>query len=244
MTSIGHGNDASLAGFMAGWDKRFQENEQLPVSVAVIALTNWGERPVPSAHLAEALGLSVSEVEARAQGHCTIGTPVADPEDTLFRVEDGLITFKVHFDPERPTRRRLRIGGRRVRTTVGCAPDVFLYAPLLRPSVQVEESCPVTGTPMRLVFTPSGVESADPAGVVVPIPPPKEFDLIGLERMTPDEADASCCAQSPFYSSAKAAQGWLAAHPGGRVFPVREAWDLSFHRVWRDRMSALLNLGD
>jgi hypothetical protein len=29
MTSIEHDNDASLAGFLAGWDKRLQENEQL-----------------------------------------------------------------------------------------------------------------------------------------------------------------------------------------------------------------------
>jgi len=30
----------------------------------------------------------------------------------------------------------------------------------------------------------------------------------------------------------------------GRVFPVREAWDLSFRRVRRDRMPALPNLGN
>jgi hypothetical protein len=77
---------------------------------------------------------------------------------------------------------------------------------------------------------------------VVPIPPPQEFDR--LERIPPTEVDATMCAQCPFYSSAEAAQGWLATHPGGRVFPVREAWDLSFHRVWRDRMSALLNRGN
>lgn len=93
---------------------------------------------------------------------------------------------------------------------------------------------------MRLVFTPSRVESVDPAGAVVPILPPQEFDR--LEGMLDRDPDANMCAQCPFYSSAEAAQGWLAAHPGGRVFPVREAWDLSFHRVWRDRMSALLNL--
>jgi hypothetical protein len=34
----------------------------------------------------------------------------------------------------------------------------------------------------------------------------------------------------------------VANFPGGRVFPVREAWDLSVIREWRDRMSALLNL--
>ena len=123
----------------------------------------------------------------------------------------------------------------------GCAPDIFLYArwsarpfrwrkPARRPA------------PIRIVFTPSGVESVDPAGAVVPILPPREFDR--LAGMTVEDIDASMCAQCPFYSSAEAAQGWLDAHPGGRVFPVRQAWELSFHRAWRDRMSALLNLGN
>ncbi|HEX9526886.1 MAG TPA: organomercurial lyase [Streptosporangiaceae bacterium] len=211
--------------------------EPLTFGYAVIGLTNFGERPVRSVRLAEVLGRPVSEAEARAQGHCTTATRA---EDGLTRVEDGLITF---INPERAQsapRRQLQIGDRRFGMS-GCAPDIFLYAPLVRPSLHVEETCPATGTPMRLVFTPSRVESVDPGGAVVPILPPQAFDR--LEGMSPEEADACMCAQCPFYSSAKAAQRWLAAHPGGRVFPVREAWDLSFHRAWRDRMSALLNLG-
>jgi hypothetical protein len=93
------------------------------------------------------------------------------------------------------------------------------------------------------VFTPTGVESADPAGAVLPVFPPQEFDRIGPERMTPAEVDATFCAHAPCYSSSQAAQGWLAAHRGGRIFPVRQAWELSFHREWRDRMSALLGPG-
>ena len=49
------------------------------------------------------------------------------------RVEDGLITV----NPERARaapRRQLQIGERRFGVT-GCAPDVFLYAPLVRPSL-------------------------------------------------------------------------------------------------------------
>ena len=202
-----------------------------------MGLTNFGERPVPSTRLAEVLDLPASEAEARAQGHCTSGARV---EGGLIGVEDGLITFNPERAKSAP-RRQLQIGDRRVGMT-GCAPDIFLYAPLVRPSLQVEETCPATGTPIRIVFTPSGVESVDPAGAVVPILPPREFDR--LAGMTVEDIDASMCAQCPFYSSAEAAQGWLDAHPGGRVFPVRQAWELSFHRAWRDRMSALLNLGN
>jgi alkylmercury lyase len=151
MTSPEHDNDASLAGFLAGWDKRLLENEQLPVGVAVLAVTNFGERPVASTYLAEVLGLPVSETEARAQGHCTTGTRI---EDGLIRVQDGLITYMNPESAKSAPRRQLQIGDRRVGMT-GCAPDVFLYAPLIRPTLQVEETCPATGTPIRIVFTPA-----------------------------------------------------------------------------------------
>ena len=125
----------------------------------------------------------------------------------------------------------------------GCAPDVFLYAPLVRPSLLLEETCPVTGTPIRVVFTPSGVESVDPAGAVLPMPHPQVLDRIKEMGLDCDSNEpGGLCSQCPLYSSAEAAQGWLADHPGGRVFLVRKAWDLSFYRDWRDRMSALLNL--
>ena len=241
MSNIEHDNDASLADFIAGWSKRLQESEVLAAGFAVMGLTNLGERPVLSVRLAEVLGRSVSEAESPAQGHSTPGAPVTCGSADglrLLRVEDGIITFNPARARSAP-RRQLQIGDRRLGM-IGCAPDVFLYAPLLRPPLELDETCPATGTPIRLVFTPSRVESVDPGGAVVPILPPQEFDQ--LEGMLDRDPDADLCAQCPFYSSAEAARGWLAAHPGGRVFPVREAWDLSFHREWRDRMWALLNL--
>jgi hypothetical protein len=70
MTSIEHDDDASLAGFVAGWDQRLGENVQLPVGFAVLVLTSFGETPVSSVRLAEVLGRPVSEVEALAQAPC------------------------------------------------------------------------------------------------------------------------------------------------------------------------------
>ena len=62
------------------------------------------------------------------------------------------------------------------------------------------------------------------------------------EEVDAGACDASLCAQCPLLSSAEAAQEWLAAHPGGRVFPIREAWDLRAYRHYRDCMSALLGV--
>jgi hypothetical protein len=122
----------------------------------------------------------------------------------------------------------------------------LLYAPLVRPSLRLEETCTVTGTPLRLVFTPSQVEHVEPAGAVMAMMGPPECTN-AVETAAGDgdieDVDAGVCAQSPLFASAEAAQGWLTARPGGRVFPARQAWDLRFLRDWRDRMPALLGLG-
>jgi len=234
---IAHGNDAGLDEFLAKLDWA-TTTEPLTFGYAVIGLTNFGQRPVEITRLAEVLDVPVNQAEARAREWG--GWPGT-------RVENGVITV----NPERAksaSRRQLQIVDRRVGVS-GCAPDIFLYAPLLRPSVQVEETCPATGTPIRLVFTPSRVEHVEPAGAVLPLPGPgsplyscAEAASNG-EQVDADACDASLCSQAPLFSSAGAAQGWLGAHPGGRVFPIREAWDLSAYRDYRDRMSALLGLG-
>jgi alkylmercury lyase len=233
MTTTEHDTDAGLADFLAAWrviNSRDRRNWGT-VTYAVIGLTNFGERPVAITRLAEVLGRPVNEAEALARQWGWPGT----------RVEDGLITV----NPGRPrsaSRRQVQVGDRRFGVT-GCGFDIFLYAPLVRPGLHLEETCTVTGTPIRIAFTPGRVEHVEPAGAVVSMPSSQGVQAEAKEAGGIEEIDANLCAQAPLYSSAEAAQGWLAAHPGGRVFPVREAWDLSVLRDWRDRMSALLNPG-
>lgn len=228
MSDIEHDADASVADFTAAWRRGFEEDTPVTVTYAVIGLTNFGEKPVQSTRLAEVLGQSVSEAEAVARQWGWPGT----------RVEDGLITV----NPERArsaTRRYVQVGDRRLGVT-GCGPDIFMYAPLVRPSLHVEEICTATGAPIRIVFTPSRVERVEPSGAVMAIWHPQEAREKFEKAGDVEDVDANLCVETPLFSSAEAAQGWMAAYPGGRVFPIREAWDL--FRPWRDHMSALLNL--
>lgn len=41
----------------------------------------------------------------------------------------------------------------------------------------------------------------------------------------PDTTDAELCAQQPFFACAEAATDWAAAHPDGRLVPVRDFHD-------------------
>ncbi len=67
MTSIEHDNDAGRAGASAGCGRTGTGDldERVTVTCAVIGLTNFGERPMPSTRLAEVLGRPVSEAAAR-----------------------------------------------------------------------------------------------------------------------------------------------------------------------------------
>lgn len=143
----------------------------------------------------------MSEAEALARQYSWPGT----------RAEDGLITV----NPERAksaARRQVRIGDRRFGV-IGCGPDIFLSAPLARPSLQLEEICTVTGTPIRIVVTPSGVERADPSGAVVAMPHPRILDQVqapagastrqpatsrrSSRRSTPTSARSGPCSPPP-----------------------------------------------
>jgi hypothetical protein len=84
MTNTGHDNDASPADLTAGCCgiDPSDPDERVTVTCAVVGLTNFGERPVPSTRMAKVLGRPVAEAEALARQWGWLGT----------RVEDGLIT--------------------------------------------------------------------------------------------------------------------------------------------------------
>ena len=176
-SDVEHNNDTDIAGFEARWRTALEDNDWITVTYAVVGLTNFGERPIQSVRLAEVLGRPVSEAEALARQWGWPGT----------QVEDGLI----FVNPERArsaARRRVQVGDRRFGVS-GCAGDIFLYAPLVRPSLHLEETCTTTGTPIRIVFTPIRVEHVDPSSAVVPLPPAQE--LKRTEGMQIEDIDAN-----------------------------------------------------
>ncbi|MPZ65996.1 MAG: hypothetical protein GEU83_10915 [Pseudonocardiaceae bacterium] len=72
----------------------------------------------------------------------------------------------------------------------------------------------------------------NPPGVVAAVLPPeliREYGHASLELI-----DANVCGYQPFFSSAEAAEGWLAGHPGGRVFTPEEMFETSIFTYYRD----------
>ncbi len=56
MSKVKHDTDAGLAEFEAGWSTTHEDSVPwITVTGAVVGLTNYGEKPVPSTRLAEVL---------------------------------------------------------------------------------------------------------------------------------------------------------------------------------------------
>jgi alkylmercury lyase len=190
--------------FERGWQETFARF-RLPfaMTTALLKLTGMGERPVAVEHLAQAIGRSPQETVALALQWARV------------RIADGFITY----DPEGSPFSRYRVEvGTCVLNVGGCAPDLFWAVLAAGLSIRAESTCPATGTAIQVDLSSEGVQRVEPLGAVVTMLNPRASVLEEMDNG--EDADATVCAQQSFFASAEVAAGWLASHPGGRIFPV------------------------
>ena len=115
-----------------------------------------------------------------------------------------------------------------------------MVAAVLDVPFRVEDTCPVTGAPIRIAFAPGSVKRVDPPETVVAMLSPEQANTFA--EMEIEQINTDLCVQQPFFSSAEAARGWLGNHPGARVFPVQEMVHRPFimhvRDTWRPRILA------
>jgi Alkylmercury lyase/Pyridine nucleotide-disulphide oxidoreductase/Helix-turn-helix domain of alkylmercury lyase len=116
----------------------------------------------------------------------------------------------------RPTKHRLDVGGRRLYTW--CAWDTLFLPALLGDQAQVEATCPMTGTEVRLTVAPDRALAAHPEDVWVSFPAP--------EGTTTDEIVESFCCHVHFLAGADSADRWASAHPGTFALGLADAFEL------------------
>jgi len=187
------------------------------VAWATIKLSQVGQRPVSLDRLAAQVGLAVAEAVRLL--HLTWQERID--------LRDGMI--RLDATPAGPRRYQVHAGGRPVGSGKGCSVDMYLLALALGRPIHAEATCPATGTPITVDITPDRVERIDPPTAVVAVAS-LDADL----TLGPDRTDADICARQPFFASAQAAWRWLAAHPQGRLIPVR-----SFHAEARRLIARL-----
>jgi len=202
-----------LDDFDAAWQivgRQYQPAIQ--VTSALIKLTGGGEWPVEVVQLAAASDRPVDETLALARQFLKVN------------VQDGM----VHLDLSAAgtsARYRLQIGARTIHAG-GCAPDIVWIALLAGMPIHAEATCPATGIPIRVDFTPDpdDVERVEPPSTVIAVISPLAPQLQQLSSR--EQAEADVCPQQPFFASAEAAADLAGPAPrraylsGQRVFRV------------------------
>jgi hypothetical protein len=228
-----HTPNETLDEFDQGWLSVLRRTPFATAIIGLVGLTRLGQRPTDLHRLATRLDQPLDQTEALVRGEFTA------------RIEDGLIHWDVPFPGER-TRRTLHVEGRTVPMSSGCAPDLFIYAAVLDVPFHVEETCPTTGTPIRVDFLPGYL----PGGVERVRPPETVTVLLAVEDLNRaaggsfELINTTVCAYQPFFASAQAARPWLAAHPGARVFTIAEMFQRPWLRHYRDTLRPLIHTPD
>lgn len=208
-----------LEEFDQGWLEVIQQTPWITDLYALVGLTRLGERPVSLARLAAVVDRPLEETAGLVR------------RQFRARIEDGLIHWDDPYPGEQP-RRIVQIDDRQVPMGSGCGPDVFGFAAVLDVPFQVRETCPTTGTPIRVDFVPDGVARVDPPEAVT--------ILLSVQDIRPStgkdfaEINANVCSFQPLFASAAAAESWLAARPGSRAFTVEEMFQRSWYTYLRD----------
>lgn len=165
--------------------------------------------PVEAGRLADSLGLTREAVEEM------LGT-----SPWIYRDGRGqVVGFWGLSAVETP--HQLIFGDRHVYAW--CAHDTLFLGIVLdilfdRP-VHVESTCPVTGKPIRLDVSPSGVRNIRPEGAVMSFlrPSHPEASLSG-------DVITNVCHYVQFFASSDAARTWTAAHEGTFPITIEQAW--------------------
>ena len=116
-----------------------------------------------------------------------------------------------------PTPHRFRVNGQTFYTW--CALDALSYPALLQVVASVESSCPVSGAPVTLSITPTGVHDLTPASAIVSLVIPESGSSCNGDR-------GSFCTQSLFFRSRRDALLWQASSPSARLLSVADAYQV------------------
>jgi alkylmercury lyase len=190
----------SLAGSLAG---TLPGSDDAPLARALLRELIRGE-PVSAAALGACTGRDEHDVTA------TLSRWPNVRRDEQGRVEAfGGMSL-------RPTKHRFDVGGRRLYTW--CAWDTLLLPALLDDQAQVESTCPMTGTEVRLTVAPDGVLAAHPEDIWVSFPAPGQTS-------TDDIVESFCC-HVHFLAGADTADGWASARPGTFALGLAHAFEL------------------
>lgn len=196
-------NVRSLAKAVNRARPRLTETDQR-ISLALYKLLGEG-KPVIPAELAEITDLPESEVSTR------IGKwPGA------FRDEQGRVVGLWGLSVSEMPPHEIFLDGRGL--WAWCAWDTLFLPRRLGATLDVRSRCTATGQEITLRVAPEGVESVEPAGVVLSfLEPTRPFDGDVIENF---------CCYVHFFVDAETGERWTSEHPGTFLISLEDAFEL------------------
>jgi len=171
-------------------------------------------KPATQASIANALGMSLSDIQAA----------LTTFKDIVYDDDGNLIACGISLSP---TPHCFQVNGQNLFTW--CALDALMYPVALKQTAQVKSHCPVTGIEVRLTVTPTGVTSLIPTEAVVSI-------VIPADQAGCCNIRNAFCSQVHFINSPQAAGTWRSIHPEATILSVEEAWRLG-HAIAQRRLA-------
>jgi len=159
--------------------------------------------PVPAGALAAETGAPDAEIQRFLE--CWHGVRTRNEEVIAFQ---GLSLTQ--------TPHRFRVDHRVLYTW--CAWDTLFLPELLGRTADVESTCPTTGMQISLRVDGAGPRHITPTESVLSFRPAGEVFVDGVQE--------SFCRFVHFFSSAAAAEPWVAAHPGTVVISLQDAFEI------------------
>ncbi len=89
---------------------------------------------------------------------------------------------------------------------------------MLGQSADVEATCPVTGSDVRLTVDPVGIRQFDPQPLWLSFPPPSTTSTVDIT--------GTFCCHVHFLATPVAAEKWLSRHAEGTVLGLDDAYEL------------------
>lgn len=117
--------------------------------------------------------------------------------------------------------------------TTWCALDPLIIAPLATGEARVESADPVSGEPIRLTVTPSGVRDLTPED--------SQVSMLAPDGPFGRDVVETFCHFVHFFASKDTAQRWVGDHPGTYVLSVAEAFEVatrSWPALFRDALAS------
>lgn len=120
----------------------------------------------------------------------------------------------------RPSPHRFRVAGRDL--FAWCSLDTLFLPGLLDEHADVESTCPISKTTIRLRVKPDAVDEYTPHTTVLSVVLPGIS--CSRDRTGPT---SSVCSQMFFFESRDAGESWVRDHPGVAILSVEEAFELA-----------------